>query len=338
MHGEVLKSYKFRKEREKTWRRLEHLVTMVEGQGLKALSGKQLSQLPVLYRAALSSLSVARSISLDKNLLEYLETLCQRAYFCVYGTKRHLREVVAEFFLLRFPQSVRRFRWHLVASTVFLLMGTAAGYFLTIENPDNFYAFVAEDYAQGRGPHATTQSMREGLYDDGGAGAGALSYFSSYLFTHNARVGILCFALGFLAGVPVFLLMVTNGLLLGAFAAAYEIHGLSVDLWGWLLPHGVTELLAILLCGAAGLALGQSLVFPGRERRLRNLANAGREAGIMVMGSIVMLFFAGLIEGIFRQTVKDINVRYAVVFSSVAFWVWYLGFVGRGRARRGTDA
>ena len=80
-----LRSYEFRRERERTWRELERLVKRVESGGHASLAPEELGRLPVLYRATLSSLSVARSISLDRNLLEYLEGLAARAYFCIYG-------------------------------------------------------------------------------------------------------------------------------------------------------------------------------------------------------------------------------------------------------------
>ncbi|MCA9513651.1 MAG: hypothetical protein KC635_01795, partial [Myxococcales bacterium] len=59
----TLKSFEFRREREAQWRELEQLVDRVEGRGLGALSAEELHRLPSLYRAALSSLSVARAIS-----------------------------------------------------------------------------------------------------------------------------------------------------------------------------------------------------------------------------------------------------------------------------------
>ena len=46
-----------------------------------------------------------------------------------------------------------------------------------------------------------------------------------------------------------------------------------------------------------------------------------------------MLFFAGCIEGVFRQTVTDINVRYAVAITTAVFWIWYFVFCGRARDR-----
>ena len=79
----VLKSTEFRKGREPGWRELEALVQRVERRGTRSLTLDQLQRLPVLYRAALSSLSVARTIALDRNLLLYLENLAVRAFLVV---------------------------------------------------------------------------------------------------------------------------------------------------------------------------------------------------------------------------------------------------------------
>jgi len=284
-----------------------------------------------LYRAALSSLSVARAISLDRNVIDYLESLTGRAYFCVYGAKRHLRDAFAEFFVRRFPGAVRTFRWHLAMSALVMLLGGAVGFLLTLQDENRFYSFVSDDYAQGRGPTASTEELKEPLYHEEGV-AETLTAFATFLFTHNAKIGILAFALGFIAGVPSLILMFTNGLVAGAFAALYHQRGLSLDFWGWLLPHGVTELSAVVFCGAAGLAIGQSLLFPGPRTRLANLQTRGREAGQLVLGAVGMLFIAGLIEGIFRQTVMSVPVRYAVAATTLVFWLVYL--IGAGRKER----
>jgi uncharacterized membrane protein SpoIIM required for sporulation len=104
-----------------------------------------------------------------------------------------------------------------------------------------------------------------------------------------------------------------------------------VDIWGWLLPHGVTELSAVILCGAAGFQLAHGLVFPGARPRLDSLRERGRDAATIVVCAVLMLFVAGLIEGIFRQVVTDLTVRYAVVAATAAWWIYYFGFVGRRR-------
>ena len=83
----VLKSSEFRKGREASWRELEDLVGRVERRGVRALSLAELLRLPILYRAALSSLSVARTIALDRNLLLYLESVALRSFLAVYGPR-----------------------------------------------------------------------------------------------------------------------------------------------------------------------------------------------------------------------------------------------------------
>ena len=327
-----LKSYEFRRERQATWAELERLVRQAERWGVRRLKPDQLSRLPVLYHATLSSLSVARAISLDRALLLYLESLSARAYFCVYSPKRHLLDVLAEFFRRSFPQAVRRFRWHVALAALFMISGAVTAHVLTTQNSDWYYTFVGDQYAQGRDPSASTEALRAVLYSSPAENerlAAVLSNFASFLFTHNARVGMLSFALGFAAGIPVCVLMFTNGLTLGAFSALYSSRGLGIELWAWLLPHGVTELTAIILCGGGGLVLAQSLVFPGRHTRLENLARRGREASVLLVGAIFMLFIAAMLEGYFRQLVQSVPVRLSVAAMTAGIWILYFGLVGR---------
>jgi len=324
-----LKSYEFRRERERVWRELEDLLARADQRGVAGLSAADLSRLPVLYRSALSSLSVARAISLDRNVVDYLDGLSSRAHFAVYGVRRHVRDSVRQFVAQQFPRAVRGLRIHLCLAALFLALGAVTAAVQVTDDPERFHAFVADEVAQGRDPSSTTEELRSALERDGGGAETQLAAFSSYLFSHNARIGMLSFALGFVAGIPVFVLTFLNGLTLGAFGALYASRGLSAQFWGWVLPHGVTEILALLLCAAAGLCIAESLVFPGRHTRLRNLALRGREAGVVVVGAVAMFLLAGCIEGVFRQLVHSTAIRYAVALSTAAAWTLYFSLAGR---------
>jgi uncharacterized membrane protein SpoIIM required for sporulation len=323
-----VKSVTFRREREDTWAELEALVERVESSGLAGLSPADAARLPALYRATLSSLSVARAISLDANLLAYLESLAARAYVANYGAKQRPRQAAARFLRQRFPAAVRSARRQVLLSALLTVLGTVTGLVLTLQDAGRFYAFVSEDYAGGRGPSSSTEELRRVLYDRRPP-ADALAAFAMYLFTHNAQVGMTCFASGFAFGVPTLLLLFSNGLVLGAFAALHAERGLGLEFWAWVLPHGVTELTAIVLCGGAGLVLADALLFPGRYTRLQNLARRGRDAGVIVTGCVLMFLAAGLIEGIFRQTVMSVSVRLVVAAVSAAAWGAYFLYAGR---------
>ncbi len=326
----ALRSYAFRHEREAGWRELEALVERVEKRGVRSLTAEELGRLPILYRATVSSLSVARAISLDRNVLEYLENLSVRAYLCVYGTRSHLRDAVGAFASNGFPRLVRDARWHMLVCAALLVASVVAGLVLTTRNMDRFYTLVPEALAGSRGPTSSTAQLEAVLYLEGDAGS-MLQTFAAFLFTHNAKIGILSFALGFLLGVPVLFLMVTNGLSLGAMAAIYHDRALGLDFWAWVLPHGVTELLAVVLCGGAGLMVAEGLALPGRHTRLANLALRGRAAGQIVVGAIAMFFIAALIEGFFRQLVQSVPARAAVAFGSALAWCAYFTLAGRRR-------
>jgi len=319
----VLKSSRFRAEREADWRRLETLLDRVERGSARRLSTPELLEIPVLYRQALSSLSVARSISLDQSLIDYLEGLCTRAYFFVYGARGGLWDRLGRFFAVDWPNAVRSLWRETLAAAAIMAIGVATAIALIASDPDWFYAFVPGGLAGGRDPTATTAYLRSTLYDAPQDGQTGLSFMASFLFTHNAGVAILAFALGFALCLPTAGLMMATGCMLGAFLALFASHGLGFEVGGWLMIHGVTELFAITLAGAAGFSIGWSVTFPGDRSRLDAAAAAGRRAGTVMMGVVVMLFFAGLLEGFGRQLIKADAVRYAIALTTAAVWGAY---------------
>lgn len=329
-----LKSYEFRREREKTWAEFDALLKRAEKGGIQSLAADELFRLPNLYRATVSSLSVARGITLDRNVLVYLEGLAARGYFFVYGARGSLAAGIVRFFGRQFPQAVREIRWHIVAATFTLGLGLAVGFFLTMHNMDWFYTFVGGGMSGGRTPVSSTEFLRKAMYDDGGGLLESLYLFATFLFTNNAQIGIMAFALGFALGVPVFLLMIYNGLTIGAFIALYASRGLSVEFIAWLCIHGTTEILAVLLCGGAGLALGGALAFPGRMSRMESLAQRGRKVGAIAIGGVAMFFVAAMLEGFGRQLVQSTELRYAIGGVALIFWLTYFTLGGRG-ARHG---
>lgn len=322
-------SVRFRRERRDAWVELERLVERVERKGIRSLRADELARLPVLYRAAVSALGVSRASVLDTGLRSFLEALVARAYLVVYAPKRGLSEVLVPFLTSGFPAAVRAIRWHVLASAGLLLLGGAIAFTMVRADLDCYYLFVDSGMAQGRTPTASVEDLRRSLFATGGDD---LLTFAAFLFTHNSSVGILTYSLGCALGVPVAILVLFNGLLLGAMTALFHERGLALEWWSWILPHGVTEMLAIVLCGAAGLAIAQTIVLPGRQSRIAGLAEVGRRVGGVVVGSVVMLLVAAMFEGVFRQIVQDVALRYVVAGAFAAAWCAYFVFAGRRRS------
>ena len=90
---------------------------------------------------------------------------------------------------------------------------------------------------------------------------------SSLIISNNIQVTLLAFGFGLTAGIGTTVLLIFNGIHLGSVAGWMRLHGKDRALWGWIMPHGGTELLAICLAGAAGYMLASAIVAPGRLRR-----------------------------------------------------------------------
>jgi uncharacterized membrane protein SpoIIM required for sporulation len=316
-----LKSQRFRTERERDWRQLEALVTKAEKRSASALSNAEILAMPVLYRSTLSALSVARETSLDQGLIGYLESLSARAYFFVYGARSTPLEQLNAFFSRDWPRGVQSIWRETLVALFVTALGALVAYVLVGADSDWFFTFVDPGLAQGRDPTATQAALRATLYD--GADADGLSFFATYLFTHNAEVALLAFALGFAFGVPTIVVLLSNGAMLGAMVHVFVSKGLGYEFGGWLLIHGVTELFAIVLAGAAGLRIGWAVAFPGRQSRLEAMSGAGKAAGAVMMGVVIMLMLAGVLEGFGRQLITSDTVRYAIAGGSAILWGLY---------------
>jgi uncharacterized membrane protein SpoIIM required for sporulation len=130
-----------------------------------------------------------------------------------------------------------------------------------------------------------------------GLSASESAAFSSQIFTNNIQVTFFSFAAGLLFAVGGAVLLVYNGLILGAVLGVAAANGNLGQLLRLITAHGVLELSCIIVAGAAGLTLGWALVSPGPLTRRAALARAARPAMAVVLGTAPWLVVAGLVEG-----------------------------------------
>ena len=229
------------------------------------------------------------------------------------------------------PAAVRTLGRETLVALLILVAGTASGFLLVASDPGWFEAIVGQDMASGRNPQASADLLRSILYAKPDNSDG-LKVFATWLFTHNAQVALGCFALGFAFGVPTLMLLFYNGAALGAMLQIYAAKGLGVPMAGWLSIHGTTELFAIVIAAAAGLHIGTRIAFPGAASRMTAAKQSGRTAAIAMVGVVVMLGVAGLLEGIGRQTINSDALRFAIGGTMLGVWLAYFYLL---RFRRG---
>ena len=325
----VVRSARFRDEREANWRRLETLLKRMRAKGRAALTSRELMELPHLYRATLSSLSIARSYVLDTNLVNYLDALTARAHAAVFASRESLGGALWRILARDLPRSVRYLAWPILLAGAVLLLGILVGRAIVIERPDLFESLVSTQMAQGRNPFATTEFLRKSLAGHP-ASLADFQAFALRLIQNNVMVSMLALAMGLALGIPTALILFYNGVIVGAIIAVYALRGLEMEMIAWLSIHGTTELLAIILAGGAGFAIGGALMFPGeRQSRLASAGAIGPHVARIAIAIFGLLLIAGFLESFGRGLIEDMPGRFSIGFGFAAIWLLYFTRAGR---------
>jgi len=315
------------------WERLSKLLDRIESGGLATLRLEEAREFGRLYRAASSDLLWARGQAASAELVLFLNDLVARGYAQTYpGHRPRLKDALA-FYTGGFPRLVRREWKAFVAAWALFLGGGAFGYVAMHLDPSASVLLVPAEH-QKLDPDKRISDEAQGDT----AGAQTQAAFSSFLFTPNIQGAFLAFALGLTLGVGTSILLFTNGLMLGALAVVYETKGHAVWFWAWILPHGVPEISAICLAGAAGLLLGRALVAPGDRDRASALRAEGKTAVQLVLGTLPIFVVAGLIEGTLSQIHEPhlpSEVKLLFALAMAALLLVYLLAAGRDRTGEG---
>jgi len=317
----------FLETRSPAWDMLELLVTRCHRKGIVALSEQELHELTRLYPAVAVDVARARMYKLDPATQQRINRLAIAAHGLLYR-RRHVDVfgAVTRFFARDYPRLFRSLWPYMALSTALLLVAGFGTYVTVRMRPSSAYLFVPccidlPDGKSGLSPEDISERFRKIPRAPMAAG----------IMSNNISVAFDAFALGITAGIGTCYVLLFNAMMLGGFAAHFANHGLSFPFWSFVLPHGVLEITAILIAGAAGLRLGVSLAVPGAFTRMASLRVGAREAVLLVLGTIPMFVVAGMIEGFVTPSYLPGTVKIVLGFSVGVAVVAYLLVAGQER-------
>lgn len=264
--------------RQPAWARLDELSRR------RGLDGAEADELVRLYQAVATDLSTIRSSAPDPDTVTRLSQLLARARARIAGAHEPAWRDVRRFVVLSLPAALYRIRWWTVAVMVaFLAVGTVAGWWVATD-PDALAAMGTPAERQDYVDNAFAS------YYDPGAG------FAAVVWTNNAWIAALCVGIG-ISGIGPLYVLANNAIQVGAtggMMAAHDSLGLFFQL---IAPHGLLELTAIFVAGAAGLRLCWTWIDPQGRPRSRALAEEGRSLITVAIGLVGALALSGLVEG-----------------------------------------
>ncbi|MBH24454.1 MAG: chromate reductase [Myxococcales bacterium] len=282
------------------WERLEELLVQVDAEGLAGLSAAEGRELVRLYREVGGDLVLARTMTLNPALLDYLNGLVGRAYGAIHATRKVAWGRLWRFLTRAYPALIRA-EARLIGLAAALFVGGALLGAVAVFADAEAGAYLLPQQHLHVDPSDRVAELEARMAAGGGLTVEDQAFFSSYLFTHNIQVTFLAFALGLTFGVGTAVVLVSNGVLLGALAAHYHLDGVATFFYAWILPHGVPELLSVFIAGGAGFMLSRALWAPGRRTRRDRLRVESVAAARLVLGTMALLVVAGVIEGTISQ-------------------------------------
>ena len=312
-----------------TWTELEKMLDRLEDTSYRELSLEEVQRFHILYQKVSADLGRVETFADEPDLKRYLESLTARAYGEIHGARlRDTKFRPIHWFVNDFPRAFRRRMGAFLVVLAVSFVGFVFGVCATALDPDAKEAILPRQFSHLLDDPAKRVADEERAKED--RMEGVKSTFASELMTNNIRVSIFTLGLGITFGVGTIVNLFYNMVLLGLVAVDYILAGQSMFLFGWLMPHGVIEIPAILIAGQGGLVMGKAMIGSGDRTPLEaRLRAAGPDLMMLCYGFAVMLVWAGIVESFLSQYHEPaIHYWQKIVFGVCEFTalVWFLGF------------
>lgn len=310
-----------------TWEAFHDDVRRLRGRELATLGEQGVVEFAARYREVSADLARARTYGASARTIYALERIAGAAHNVFYRAGRRSAGKLRAFLTAGFPRLVRRLWRPLALSSALLYVPAVVAYLVVTSHPE-YESMLAGVGLVERADRAAADpnSSYVDTFEMPWMGSGNLA---SQLIANNVRVSFLAFASGLLAGLGTVCVLVFNGLHLGSALAVFANRGVLDSIGMFVLPHGVIELTAITIAGAAGLWMGSGLYLPGRATRGRAVTERAKQAVMLVVGVAFLLVVAGIIEG-FISPAKIPDAAKLLAAAAAATWlVLYLTVGGR---------
>jgi len=315
-----MKETDFINQNKKKWHEFEKLSSKTE---------KDPDKLSELFIEMTEDLSYARTFYPKRSVRVYLNYLSQKVYNSFYKQKRSFLFSLFDFWKTTLPLEMYRSRKQLLVSfvifSVSILIGAVSSYidadFSRVILGD-YYVEMTEEFINDGDPMRVYKQQ------------GETSMFLQITY-NNIRVAFFAFIFGVFYSVGTSFLLVYNGIMLGAFQYFFYIKKLLLTSFLVIWIHGTLEISAIVIAGAAGLVLGNGLLFPKTLTRTQSLQINAKRGIKILLGTTPIFVVAGFLEGfVTRHTEIPDIFKWLIIGFSLLFILSYFVFYPRKVAKR----
>lgn len=299
----------FIRNNKEKWEQFESLL------GQKNVDADVLSD---LYVKTTDDLAFAQTHYPNSRSHRFLNSLAARIHQSIYRNKKEKTNRFFEFWKYELPALMGRQQGKLLISLLVFGISVCIG-FLSVTQDDTFARLILGD---------NYVNMTLANIEKGDPMAVYKSYSSNLMFLgitiNNIKVSFLAFVLGIFISLGTGFILLKNGIMLGAFQGFFYNKQLLWDSFSTIWIHGTLEISAIIIAGAAGIRLGNSILFPGTYPRMYSFRKGAKEGLKMVIGLIPIFIAAGFLESYVTRisSLPDV-IKLTIIILSASFIIYY---------------
>jgi uncharacterized membrane protein SpoIIM required for sporulation len=305
-----VKEITFLKQNAKKWEQFEVLLTKKRNTNPDLLAD--------LFIQLTDDLSYARTNYPQSKTTHYLNSLALQAHQEIYKNKKEKSNRIFNFWKYELPMLFKKSHKQLLYSFLIFIIAMLIG-IISAAYDDDFVRLILGDSYVNQTLENIDKGDPMGVFKSMSQGA-----MFSFITVNNIKVSFLCFAFGILFSVGTGYLLFTNGVMLGAFQYFFYAKGLLLKSILVIWIHGTLEISAIVIAGAAGLTMGNSILFPGTYSRKQSFYMGATQGIKIIVGLIPVFILAGFLESfITRYTQMPSWLSLSIILVSLSFVVWY---------------
>lgn len=304
----------FIKQNKNKWDEFERL--------LKNSASLPADKLAEVYIKTMDDLAFSRTHFAEGQLTGYLNNMASSMHFLIYKNRKEESHRIINFWKYELPQIMSQsLRYVLISFLIFTISGIIGA--VSAAHDDTFVRLImGDDYV-----NLTLSNIEEGdpmaIYKQ----MGQTEMFLGITF-NNVKVSFFVFIAGIFSSLATGYLLFSNGIMLGAFQYFFFQKGLLMTSVLTIWIHGTLEISAIVIAGAAGLIMGNGLLFPGTFTRMQSFRNGARKGLKIIIGLVPVFIIAGFLEGfITRMTSMPEILKISVILGSAFFIAIYFIFI-----------
>jgi len=271
-----------------------------------------------LFIEVTDDLAYSRTYYPESNTTKYLNSLGLKVHQLIYKNKKENQGAIKKFWTIDFPLLMHEYKKQIMYSAIIFLIATFIGIVSAAEDVDFIRVIMGDEYVEmtkenieNKDPMAVYKQATE------------MPMFLG-ITINNIKVSFFAFVLGIFFSVGTGWIMFTNGVMLGSFHYFMYQQGVLKEALLAIWMHGCLEIFAIVVAGAAGLILGNSILFPKTFSRLVSLKKGVSDGVKIAVGLMPIFIVAGFTEGfITRYTNAPDIFRIVFISSTIIFIVWY---------------